>query len=161
MNGCALPLRSEGWFDQPGSSGEALSKEAGASGMIQREWTPSASAYSLAEVQDQLLAAFIEAATPNWDGYNSRPASLISLRYASWFLAQLPSTLPEPEAATLPNGTMALEWIEGRGKRLIISFGEDGMIHFASLRGNSRLHGADQLGESIPESLNLAFSRLA
>jgi len=110
---------------------------------------------------EELLDTFREAKEPNWDGYGSKPASWVSLMFAWGFLiTHLPCDIPEPEASVLPNGNMAFEWIEGKGKRLIISFGEDGMLTYASLWGESKQHGEERLGETIPQSIGLLLSRL-
>jgi hypothetical protein len=70
------------------------------------------------------------------------------------FIRALPDSLPLPEFACEPDGSVSLDWIESRKQFFSISVGINDRLAFAWLDGTNTGHGVERFdGEQIPKRI--------
>jgi hypothetical protein len=110
---------------------------------------------------DALLSGFVQAADADpW--HHERPVPEQVLRYASEFLAALPSTVPEPLICRDDEGMLAFEWVGGDGRMLRVRLSPDGMLLYAGRLGaRRRVSGAEPIGDVLPPLIRHAILQVA
>jgi len=109
---------------------------------------------------EALVAVFLGASRPNWDGYGASPVSDAALAQALAFLELLPSTLSKPDISAHPDGEIAFEWFVAPRRQLTVSINDAGRLSYAAIFGGARIHGTESLLDAIPDAIILALRRL-
>lgn len=90
-------------------------------------------------------------ARPDWDGAGALPVSERAAAQAEEFIALLPSSLPVPEVAADPDGSISLDWMPSRARLFSLSIGEGDRLPYAWIDGSDKGHGVARFdGERIP-----------
>jgi hypothetical protein len=109
----------------------------------------------------ELSELVAECSEQDWDGYDANPASAVAAAYAEEFVRALPEGVPIPEFAVDPDGSIALDWIESRYRRLSVSVGESRRLPFAWMDGSERGYGVARFdGEVVPDRLLIEIERV-
>ena len=94
-----------------------------------------------------------ECSEDDWDGYGAKSVDRKSCEESLRFLDMLPGTIPAPEVAVEPDGMVAFEWYEEPRWVFSVSFETNGAIAYAGLFGNSKTHGTEYFGQTLPQSI--------
>lgn len=109
---------------------------------------------------DQLALIADESTRPNWDGYGAKPIDPWAVQIGERIIRSLPEDFPVPELGAEPDGSLALEWIESRYRRLILSVDSSTRLAYAWIDGSDRGHTVSGFdGVRLPDRL-LADIRL-
>ncbi len=102
-----------------------------------------------------------ECAKPNWDGFGALPVPNEAAVKAEQFLYALPTSIPAPEIAPEPDGSVALIWYGDRRQVFSVSFQIDQRVTSAGLYGTSKWHGVEVFdGREVPEFLIAGIERI-
>ncbi len=105
-----------------------------------------------AEAISQLMALAAEEQT----------ADPVALRVAEKFIRALPNTIPIPEFAIDPDGSISLDWIENRNRVFSLSVGANSRVAFAWLDGTDKGHAVARFdGQQIPERVVKGITSIA
>jgi hypothetical protein len=86
-----------------------------------------------------------------WDGEGAEPVSAHAVNRAIAFIQALPRSVPVPEIAAEPDGSISLDWIDSRSRVLSISIGVSDRLAVAWLDGTNQGHAVERFdGERIP-----------
>lgn len=95
-----------------------------------------------------------ECADVGWDGEEARGISPVALAHAVDFLRALPASLPLPEYAPEPDGSVSFEWAVSRHQRFMVSIGERARLAYAWVDGTDRGHAVARFdGFNIPDRI--------
>jgi hypothetical protein len=89
--------------------------------------------------QDAISSLFelaVTASAPDWDGNGGQPVSQQAITVAEAFLVVLPQGIPMPDITVGPSGSIILEWLESRNKRLSIMIKDSMRLAYAWLDGS-------------------------
>lgn len=107
---------------------------------------------ALAISQMELLAQ--ECSDPNWDGYDAIGIDALAIKNTESFLRALPDSIPMPEFAPEPDGTISLDWILSKHRMFSLSIGQSRRFAYAWLEGTERGHAVARFdGYNIPERI--------
>jgi hypothetical protein len=103
------------------------------------------------EAVSEILTVAARHGRPDWDGEGAEPISELATDRAIAFIRALPRSVPVPEIAPEPDGSISLDWIDSRSRVLSISIGVSDRLAFAWLDGTNRGHAVERFdGERIP-----------
>lgn len=77
----------------------------------------------------------------NWDGSDARPVTAATVAMAERFAKTVPSRFDEPDFGAEPDGEITLEWYRNPHAALSLSISFLGVVSFALLLGELKLHG--------------------
>jgi hypothetical protein len=100
-----------------------------------------------------LEAAFQSARYDGWDGPGSKGVEQSTHYYAEQFLKLLPSHVAFPDIAADTDGEILFEWDRGRRQVFTVSVGREGVLSFAGLFGQEKIHGRRPLDTALTEIL--------
>ena len=101
-----------------------------------------------------LMAIAQECAAAGWDGYGAVPINPAAIRNAENLVRAFPDSLPLPELAPEPDGSISFDWIRSRHRLLSLSAGASNRLAYAWLDGNDKGRGVVRFdGISIPPRL--------
>jgi hypothetical protein len=84
------------------------------------------------------------------DDYEAKPEP-VALFMAEQFVRALPDTVPIPEFAIEPDGSVSMDWIRSRNQMFSLSVGTNHRLAYAWLDGADKGHGVAGFdGERIP-----------
>ena len=102
----------------------------------------------------ELTALANECAVHGWDGEEASAIDPLAIHMAEQFVRALPDTLPLPEFAAEPDGSVSLDWIESRSRLFSLSVGASHRLAYAWLDGTDRGHGVVGFdGQRIPRKV--------
>ncbi len=92
-----------------------------------------------------------DSAEPDWDSAGADPVERLAAFRAVEVIRALPSTVPLPEVAGEPDGSISLDWILSRNQLFSLSIGVGDRLAYAWLDGSNRGHGVDRFdGVTVP-----------
>lgn len=109
--------------------------------------------FSNLSLLDQLIDAFIEASSDEWDGPGSVAVERETLLIAKQFVESLPSRYRTPEITPEPDGYINLEWFKTKRRLLTVSVSPDGRLHWAALIGDEDPRGSCFFSGKAPKTL--------
>ena len=120
-----------------------------------RGWTRPAPVVRIPPPTSAALVAEIaacagSASAPNWDGYGAEPLPPAVEVRAQRLARALPASLPVPEVAPAPSGSIDLEWRKGRGDCLALCVHESGPVLYDGRLGGSPVSGSFPLSARLP-----------
>lgn len=127
---------------------------------VEAPWTP------IKKLSSFVLNGYGAYERPNWDGFGSHPISSLTLSAAHELLNTLNSEIPAPEAAPGGDGTIGLEWWNGKA-RLFIDVGPklDVRTYFNPGNGKSSEEffqwGDSRLGAHLEKLFGQLYGRFA
>jgi hypothetical protein len=86
----------------------------------------------------QLDAIAEECSQDNWDGYDAIRIDDLTQENAGQVLRSLPDSVPMPEVAPDPDGSIAFDWVESRNRRFSLSIGANGRLAYAWIDGTDK-----------------------
>jgi hypothetical protein len=99
----------------------------------------------------QLAALATDCAEQGWDGDAAAAIDSIAVRSAERFVRALPDSMPLPEFAPEPDGSISLDWIRSRNRLFSMSIGRSTRLAYAWLDGADRGHGVARFdGQNVP-----------
>lgn len=141
-----FPTYDEGRSEAARELNRSLSEVFGASAALSSRASQSA--------ETKLLNAVVAARS------EGMTASSKALDTALGFLWLLPANVPTPEMVIEPDGEVAFDWDEGRGRVLSISVSDVGTIGYAGLIGLEPVYGRAPFAGAIPETVLYLLTRL-
>src|SRR5260370_32668073 len=106
---------------------------------------------SRTEAVSEVLAVAAKHSQSDWNCEGADPVSEIAIDRAIAFIHALPGSVPVPEVAPEPDGSISLDWISSRSRILSISVGVSDRLAFAWLDGTDQGHAVARFdGERIP-----------
>lgn len=109
----------------------------------------------------ELCKAYNEASAPNWDGDGAVAITSETFIAACRFLNSIPTSLKAPEISPSATGDMSFDWIRGPKRIVSVGVSGDGIIHFASIYGASRLSGSMPITGAFDAQLRGLIERLS
>ncbi|MEI7451556.1 MAG: hypothetical protein WCJ75_18265 [Desulfomonile sp.] len=98
-----------------------------------------------------LRALANECAEPGWDSEGACTVSPPAVLLAEGFIRALPDSIPLPEFAPEPDGSISLDWIQSRNCLFSISVGSNNRLAYAWLDGADKGHAVARFdGDRIP-----------
>ena len=92
-----------------------------------------------------------ECADSDWDGAGADPVDAATVQNVENFLRALPDTIPMPEFAPDPDGSVSLDWIVSRHQMFSLSIGPTNRLAYAWLDGTDKGHAVAYFDEhNIP-----------
>ena len=101
------------------------------------------------------------AATPNWDGYGAAPLPAEIVRRARRLARALPASLPLPDVAPAPSGSIDLEWRTGRDNCLSLCVGESGEVQYDGRAAGRPVAGSFPLSAVVPAEVAALIREVA
>ena len=102
----------------------------------------------------KLHALANECVDPNWDGHGALPLTQLAVFRTEAFIRALPESVPLPEFAPQPDGSISLDWIQSRHRLFSVSVGVTDRLAFAWLDVTDKGHGVARFdGERIPPKI--------
>jgi hypothetical protein len=99
----------------------------------------------------EILTVVAEHSRPDWNREGADPVSLLATDRAVAFIRALPRGFAMPEAAPDTDGSISLDWIDGRRRMLSVSVGVTDRLAFAWIDGTDRGHAVERFdGDRIP-----------
>jgi hypothetical protein len=99
----------------------------------------------------RLAALATECMQADWDGADAAAIDPLAVLFARRFLRALPESLPLPEFAAEPDGSISLDWIRSRNRLFSLSVGRSNRLAYAWLDGADRGHGVARFdGQNVP-----------
>jgi hypothetical protein len=97
---------------------------------------------------DELAA---ECGSDGWDGEEGLCISPDVVDRGVSFVRAFPDSLPLPEVAPEPDGSISFDWIDGRTRVFSVSVGTTNRLAFAWIDGTDRGHGVARFdGDTVP-----------
>lgn len=104
-----------------------------------------------AKMLSELAALATECANDGWDGADAVAIDPIAVRSVDRFVRALPEDLPLPEFTPDPDGSISLDWIQGRNRLFSLSVGANDRLAYAWLDGTDKGHGVARFdGQTVP-----------
>lgn len=141
-----FPTYDEGRSETAQELNRSLSDVFGASAAL----SSTASQSAETKLVDAVVAARREGMTVNSKSVDT----------ALGFLWLLPANVPTPEMVIEPDGEVAFDWDEGRGRVLSISMSDSGTVGYAGLIGLEPVYGRAPFAGTIPETVLYLLTRL-
>lgn len=116
-------------------------------------WSSHSLGWSREECRNQLIDAYGEAATENWDGYGGHRVEASAILNGFQFIDALPSSIPMPDVAVDPDGEISFDWICSPRRQFSISLGGRSVMSFAGLFGSDKVAGSEHFQGTLPRSL--------
>lgn len=99
----------------------------------------------------QLRALAHECTEEGWDGYEACALDPTAVLIAEGFVRALPDSVPLPEFAPEPDGSVSLDWIQSKNRLFTMSVGTNHRLAYAWLDGTDKGHAVARFdGETIP-----------
>jgi len=117
--------------------------------------------YSLEECRNQLLDAWQQATTENWDGYNADAAQREAVANAYVFIEAFPSNVPMPQVAIDPDGEVSFDWFHTPRRQFSISIGANNVLFYAGLFGSDKVSGRERFQGAVPRTFIDHIKRVA
>ena len=115
----------------------------------------------LGDAMAELEEVYRECSVNDWDGYGGLAVTAGAYQEAKVLLNALPRTLPIPEIAAEPDGSIALEWDRGANQIFALSVNGKGVIVYAGLLGRGiKAHGTEVFNDSLPQTIILHIKRI-
>jgi hypothetical protein len=96
----------------------------------------------------QLRALAHECTEEGWDGYEAYALDPTAVLIAEGFVRALPDSVPLPEFAPEPDGSVSLDWIQSKNRLFV---GTNHRLAYAWLDGADKGHAVARFdGETIP-----------
>lgn len=109
-----------------------------------------------ARLIEELHTLLHQCSRPDWDGYGARPMDALAFARAVNVVRLLPTSLPLPECAPEPDGSVSLDWIVSPQKVFSVSIGRSQRVSYAWIDGGDSGNGVSALdGDSLPERVLL------
>lgn len=109
----------------------------------------------------QLTALAMECAEEGWDGEDAAAIAPAAFDLAVWLVCILPDSVPLPEFAAEPDGSISLDWIWSRNRIFSLSVGISDRLAYAWLDGADRGHGVALFdGRNIPPRIIDGIKRI-
>jgi hypothetical protein len=103
------------------------------------------------EAVSEILTVAAKHSHFDWDGEGADAVSMLAADRAIAFIQALPGSLPVPEVAPEPDGSISLDWIYSRSRILSISIGVSDRLALAWMDGTDQGHAVARFdGERIP-----------
>ena len=97
---------------------------------------------------------YLESRSDNWDGYGAKAVTPSAFEEALALLNSRPETIPLPEFAIEPDGSIGMEWENGPDRLFVLSVSGKGVVVYAGLLGKaSKAHGVEVFNDSLPKNL--------
>lgn len=109
---------------------------------------------------EALFTAAAEASQDGWDGFDGRAVAPDTFMHALELLESLPSTVSQPEISVHPDGQVSFYWTGGQRRTVVVAVSSTGLLSFASLHGQRRLHGSEYLVNGLPSWLAFVLRQL-
>jgi hypothetical protein len=106
-----------------------------------------------AVARGELLEAFHDAASDEWDGPGTNAMSVSAYLRAEDFLAALPHGFESPSIATAPDGSVAMEWSGPDRRSFSIQIDAAGDLSIAWVWGQERGHAWTRMDDGIPDEI--------
>jgi hypothetical protein len=118
-------------------------------------------AFSLnGRVRVELINSFLDARTPDWDGYDALPVADAAYARAEMFLRRCLEQFPAPQCGASPSGSLVFEWSRTPDRRFMVSVGEEAHLAFAGVFGDDSKHGTAVFGRDLPTDIVDGLRRL-
>lgn len=92
-----------------------------------------------------------ECGDEGWDGAGGNALSAVAIDKTKAFLRALPDSIPLPEFAAEPDGSVSLDWIESRRRLFSLSVGNSDRLAYAWLDGADKGHAVARFdGTTVP-----------
>jgi hypothetical protein len=102
----------------------------------------------------QLHTMAAECASANWNAEDACAINPLALFYAENFIRALPQSIPLPEFAPEPDGSVSLDWIPSQNRLFSVSVGANNRLAFAWLDGSDKGHAVACFdGDRIPQRI--------
>lgn len=99
----------------------------------------------------QLRTLADECAAADWDGNGALPIESAAGRLAADFVRALPDSVPLPEFAVEPDGSLSLDWMQSRHRVFSLSVSTNNQLAYAWVDGADKGHGVARFdGKTIP-----------
>jgi hypothetical protein len=109
----------------------------------------------------QIWSLAAECAREGWDGNDAKSIDRRACVAAADFIRALPDSVPLPEPAPEPDGSVSLDWIQSRNRLLSLSVGASNRLAFAWLDGPNKGHGTTSFdGKTIPPEILEGVKRI-
>jgi hypothetical protein len=99
----------------------------------------------------QLAAMATECSEEGWDGDGAAGIDPVAVSLTTRFVRALPDTIPLPEFAPEPDGSISVDWIRSPHRMLSLSIGRSDRLAYAWLDGTDKGHGVARFdGQNVP-----------
>jgi hypothetical protein len=99
-----------------------------------------------------LRALANDCAESGWDSDGASAMDPVAVVQAENFIRALPATIPLPELAPEPDGSISLDWFQARNRLFSLSIGANDRVAFAWLDGSDKGHGVARFdGHTLPQ----------
>ena len=88
----------------------------------------------------RLMLLADQCAQPDWDGAGALAIDVATVQNVENFVRALPDSIPMPEFAPDPDGSVSLDWIETPHRMFSLSIGPTNRVAYAWLDGSDRGH---------------------
>lgn len=107
-----------------------------------------------AEALSRLHALALECAEDNWDGNDASAINPMAVTITGDFIRALPESVPLPDFAPEPDGSISLDWMESRSRVFSLSIGSSFRLPYAWLDGTDKGHGVARFdGGTVPKRI--------
>ena len=95
-----------------------------------------------------------ESAEPDWNGEGANAINPIAIFLAENLIRVMPDSMPLPEFAPAPDGSVTLDWISSQHRMFSISVGASDRLAYAWLDGSDKGHAVARFdGERVPQRI--------
>ena len=155
-----IPKPELGWLYANPHVGSAISREATlgrfAATVVVRAMERSQALFGLKAISiSQLWMLRNDCAEQGWDGEDAMPLNVLAVYQTIKFIRALPASMPLPEFAAVPDGSVSLDWIKSRSRIFSISIGTSSRLAFAWLDGADKGHAVARFdeGNGVPKRI--------
>jgi len=132
-------------------SSEARAAQKAATAVVESAERSQALFGEKAAALSKLTALTHECAEKGWDGYEACALDPTAVLIAEGFVRALPDSVPLPEFAPEPDGSVSLDWIHSKNRLFTMSVGTNHRLAYAWLDGADKGHAVARFdGETIP-----------
>ena len=102
-----------------------------------------------------------ECAETGWDGQDALSMNRSAIYNALAFSRALPDSVPLPEFAPEPDGSISFDWIKSRNRLFSMSVGSSNRLAYAWLDGTDKGHAVARFDEGrVPQRILDGFSAI-
>ena len=102
-----------------------------------------------------------ECAETGWDGQDALSMNRSAIYNALAFIRALPDSVPLPEFAPEPDGSISFDWIKSRNRLFSMSVGSSNRLAYAWLDGTDKGHAVARFDEGrVPQRILDGFSAI-